>query len=245
MHIQDANASFDSLPQLNRSEIQLWRIELDSVADNEQRWRGLLSGDEMERAKRFRFVRDRMRFTATRAILRSILAEHLRCRPEEVMFQYRAQGKPALADRHTESDIEFNVSHSGGAALVALSRGIALGVDIEEIRPNIEIEKLAARFFSVAEWENLTRYGSSERNEAFFRCWTRKEAYLKAKGAGLSLSLKEFDVSLASNCDDCLLATRPDAAECSAWRLCNVSVGHGFVAAVCGQGRSWNLKAWD
>jgi len=229
---------------LPEGEVQLWRVDLEAMAPEETRWQKLLSEEELTRAGRFHFQRDRRGFTAARAMLRSILAAYLGCTPRALNFVYSKKEKPSLGPEHSAGGIAFNVSHSGGIALLAFSRGRDVGVDVEHLRHDFDLEAIACRFFSAQEQSQLAALPAQVRVDAFFRCWTRKEAYIKATGDGLSLPLSQFDVSLAPGQRDALLATRPDAAEAGKWLLREVPAGSGHVAALCVRGRDWKLRAW-
>jgi 4'-phosphopantetheinyl transferase len=244
MNIRSAGISFSPRPIPSFSEVHLWRIDLEAVALGEDRWESLLSADERNRANRFRFAVDRQRFSATRALLRMILGSYLECDPQNLTFAYSEQQKPTLAPPHAESGLRFNVSHSGGVSLIAFTQGREVGVDVEQIRQEFDPGSLAARFFSSSEQKELASYTADQLQEAFFRCWTRKEAYIKAHGSGLSLPLQHFDVSLAPRDLTCLRATRPDASEASRWSLRDVPAGEGYAAALCVEGQSWTLKDW-
>ena len=224
--------------------MQLWRADLDVLAPHEPRWQQILSADEQKRAARFHFAKDRQHFSAARAILRMILGSYLDVDPAKVDFLYSQKEKPYLAVRHAEKGITFNVSHSGGIALYAFARRMEIGLDVECISREVEVESIARRFFSQCEQQQLLKLPASERVEAFFRCWTRKEAYIKATGDGLSLPLSQFDVSLQPDDKDALMATRPESAEAKRWLLCEVPAGAGYVAALCARGRTWKLTSW-
>lgn len=227
---------------LPSDEVHLWRVELDAVAVAEPRWQRILASDELERAKTFRFSRDRQHFTATRAWLRILLGGYVECDPEELTFGYGEKRKPFLKSCHGSEPVEFNLTHSGSRALLAFARGREVGVDIEQTRNNLDYEVLALRFFSPAEQKELTALESPEKCRGFFRCWTRKEAYIKATGAGLSLPLGDFDVSLKPAPQNALLATRPDPGEAKHWLLREVAAGEGYEAALCVKGKGWRLK---
>jgi len=229
---------------LGDDEVQLWRVDLGAVGAGEDRWRALLSEDEQKRAARFHFSRDRQRFVAARALLRMILGAYLACDGKELTFSYSEKEKPGLSGSYAGRGIEFNVSHSGVVALLGFARGREIGVDVEQIRTDFEAEAIANRFFSPQEREQLSAFPPAEKHAAFFRCWTRKEAYIKATGAGLSLPLSQFDVSIAEGDTDALHATRPDAAEAERWSLREVPAGPGYVAALCVSGRGWRMRAW-
>lgn len=233
---------FEPAPGLKLSvdEVQLWRVDLERVAPGEGRWRSVLSPDEVARANRFHFARDRQNFTATRALLRILLGAYLDWNPKAIPFRYGEREKPLL-DAPLAGQVEFNVSHSGAGALIAFARARGVGVDIEQVRNGVDHETLAQRYFSRAEQKQLAALPPEERCRGFFRCWTRKEAYIKAHGAGLSLPLSAFDVSLAPGEKNALLATRPDGGEAALWSLREVEVPEGYEAALCVQGSGWVL----
>lgn len=225
-----------------KNEVHLWRLHLDALAPAESRWRGILSPDELVRADRFHFERDRRNFTATRALLRMILSTYVGCNPATLTFVYRENGKPFLSPKHGNEGLKFNVSHSGARALLAFTEFREVGIDVERIRDNLDCEALARRYFSATEQEAIARLQGSEKVTGFFRCWTRKEAYIKAQGGGLSLPLHEFDVSIRSGEQNALLATRPSAEEAELWSLRDLDADDGYVAALCVKGRDWVLK---
>jgi 4'-phosphopantetheinyl transferase len=158
---------------------------------------GLLSADERQRAERFVFQRDRRRYTVARARLRQLLGERLGAAPESLQFAYNRHGKPALARRPGERDLRFNVSHCGEVAAYAFTEGREVGVDVEEVRALPDADEVAMRFFAQRERAAYLSLPASERPQGFFNCWTRKEAFVKAIGEGLSHPLDTLDVSLA------------------------------------------------
>ncbi len=242
MNISDVAFRPETPLALLEDEVHLWKIDLAAVADGEQRWRQVLSADEQARAARFHFSKDRQRFTATRALLRMILAGYDDSDPNEIEFQYSEKEKPSLKQSPSATRLEFNVSHSGGIALLVFGRGRSLGVDVEHVRENFEHEPIARRFFSDQEQSQLSALAPAERYHAFFRCWSRKESYIKAQGVGLSLPLRQFDVSLKPGDLNALLATRPDGAEAARWSLRDIPVDDGYLAALCVRGHGWRLK---
>jgi len=227
---------------LSKNEVHVWRIDLETVSVAEERWRTLLSPDERGRAERFRFPQHRQYFTATRALLRTLLGAYLSANSGELVFRYTAREKPFLSAGFSGDRIEFNVSHSGGVALMAFAQGRALGVDVEQVREQADHEAIARRFFSENEQHQLAAVGAPERHLAFFRCWTRKEAYIKATGDGLSLPLQDFDVSVDAASGNALLSTRPDPKEALRWSLRDLAAGDGYVAALCVEGQGWKLR---
>jgi 4'-phosphopantetheinyl transferase len=241
MHISDPDFQPADKLRLTVDEVHLWRVDLEAVAGAETRWQQLLSSDEQARAARFHFDRDRQTYTATRAWLRTILARYLGSKPTDLVFRYSDKDKPSLA--LPGNRLEFNVSHSGSRALLAFARGRLVGVDVEHIREDFDPQALAHRFFSADEQRALATLDPEDHYAGFFRCWTRKEAYIKAIGTGLSLPLNQFDVSLRPGEENALLATRPDAGEAAVWSLREVSAGDGYAAALCVHGHGWRVRA--
>ncbi len=245
MNITDSGIQIDAPITLPEDEVHLWRLDLEAIGGDESRWQQLLSPDELTRAARFHFSLDRQRFVATRAWLRMILAGYLGTDANGLSFAYSKREKPSLGSAHAENGVTFNVSHSAGIALLAFARRREIGVDVEQLRRNSDLEAIARRFFSAHEQSQLAALPAEEKVDAFFRCWTRKEAYIKATGDGLSLPLSQFDVSLAAGKKNALLATRPDGAEAERWLLQEVPAGPGYVAAVCAHGQDWKLNGWS
>ena len=189
----------------------------------------VLSDDERERAARFRFDRDRRRFLAGRSALRSLIASYLDADPVEVAFGYGPQGKPFVSN----STLSFNVSHSGGCALYAVGSGLEIGIDVELLDHARYDDGVAERFFSPQEVATLHALGQAARPYAFLGCWTRKEAFIKARGEGLSLPLHDFDVAFAPGTRPKILRTAWSAQEPAEWTLCDISgFCPGAVAAL-------------
>jgi 4'-phosphopantetheinyl transferase len=244
MHIADPDFVLPRSLTLADNEVHLWRVNLGTVGPAEASWLPLLSDDEAKRAARFHFSRDRQRYVAARAWLRRLLGSYLGCDAKALTFSYSEKEKPALSGSYAGQNVEFNVSHSGDVALLAFACGRHIGVDVERIKTDFEVEAIANRFFSVREREQLSACPQEEKCAAFFRCWTRKEAYIKATGDGLSLPLSQFDVSVAAGETNALLATRPEAAEAGRWSLREAPAGSGYIAALCVRGRGWSLRSW-
>ena len=192
----------------------------------------LLSRDEQERAEKFRFSEHRQHYIVARGNLRRLLAERLRIAPRAVEFVENNYGKPKLAPVHGSADLDFNLSHSGALALYAFTRGRAVGVDVELIREIPDIDDLAERFFSPTEIASLKAFPVAQRSSAFLACWTRKEAFIKALGEGLSHPLERFDVSLAPSEPARMLRVAGRAGEHCGWRVQSFAPAPGFVAAI-------------
>ena len=233
-------------PLARRDEVHVWRAALLRPASEVEALRALLSADELGRADRFRFGRDRSNFVAARGILRTILGRYLRQTPSLLLFDYNQYGKPALRGAGGADALRFSVAHSGDIALYAVARGREVGIDIERVREGVACEEIAGNFFSHREVEMLRELPAGQRTEGFFNCWTRKEAFVKALGEGLSFPLSQFDVSLAPGEPATLLSVRGgDECGASGWSLRELTPGFGCVAAVAVEGDGWRLGCWQ
>jgi 4'-phosphopantetheinyl transferase len=199
----------------------------------------------MKRAERFYLQKDREHFIVARGLLRAILSRYLDMKPSQLRFCYNCHGKPFLATTSGRDTLSFNLSHSHGLALCAVTRGRKIGIDLERVRTDFACEQIAERFFSPRENAALHALPSSMRHEAFFTCWTRKEAYIKAKGEGLLLLLDQFDVSLAPGEPATLLNSRWDSQEASRWSLQELILSPGYTAALAVEGHGWRLTCWQ
>ena len=177
-------------PPLARGEVHVWHICLGPIPP--EMW-ALLSEDEQARANRFHFERDRDRFAACRAKLRLLLSQYAGEPPAQLVFDYGPLGKPSLRGQTGRDALCFNVSHTGDAALLAFARGRQLGVDVENVKTTLDFTALASRFMAVREADYV--HGAADAARAFYACWTRKEAWMKAVGCGLSEATEQFDVS--------------------------------------------------
>ena len=230
---------------LGIDEVHVWRARLDQEPSRVQSLLSTLSTDERERADRFHFQRDREHFIIARGALRAILGRYLQRDATRVRFYYGPHGKPALANESEDNAFRFNISHSHERALYAITRGREIGVDLERVRPILNVEEIAQRFFSQRETAALRALPPETRTRAFFACWTRKEAYIKARAEGLSFPLDKFDVSLAPGEPAALLSAPEDPQEASRWTLLELEPGPGYVAALAVEGNGWRLACWD
>ncbi|HLJ49453.1 MAG TPA: 4'-phosphopantetheinyl transferase superfamily protein [Bryobacteraceae bacterium] len=220
------------------NEVHVWWVELVRPEREVEDLLSLLSLDERERAARFRFAGHRDRFTVARGTLRRVLGHYAGVSPESVRFEYGANGKPSLPD----SEIRFNLSHSGDIAMIGITRSREIGVDVERMRQDKDLLDIAERFFAPREREALRDLSEEEQRDGFFRCWTRKEAYLKALGAGLSLNLHGFVVSLAPGEPAALLDSEQGAAEAARWSLVALEPHPDYAAAVAVEGASGEVR---
>jgi len=230
---------------LSGDDVHVWRASLDLPAARVQCLQHTLTADELNRAERFYFQKDRQHFIVARGLLRAILSRYLDMEPDQLRFCYGPHGKPDLAIMPGQETLSFNVSHSHGLTLYAVTRSREIGVDLERIRTDLDCEDIAARFFSPCENAVLRTLPAELKPEAFFNCWTRKEAYIKARGGGLSLRLDQFDVSLAPGEPTTLLNTTGDPQEATRWSLRALAPGPGYVAALAVEGHGWRLACWQ
>jgi 4'-phosphopantetheinyl transferase len=215
--------------KLAAGAVHLWRWRLDQVVPD----RRLLAADEQLRADRFRFDPDRQSFIAARSGMRRILGRYLNSDPAAIAFSYGLHGKPFLADRA----IEFNLSHSGDWALLAVAHDRVIGVDIEYIKPMADLTKLTARFFAAGEHQRIMQLDEADRQRAFFRTWTCKEAYLKATGEGLG-QLKSLEVAVQPQLPARLLTP-------IGWDLLELVPEVGYVGAVAAPGSDWQVSFFE
>jgi 4'-phosphopantetheinyl transferase len=225
-------------------EVHVWTASRDALDDAVEAMRALLTVDELKRADRFAFPVDRRQFAVSRGLLRTILGRYLDRPPESFRFVANAHGKPGLDPRMgVDVPIRFNLAHSGPWVVFALTLDREIGVDIEFIRPEFGGFAIAERFFAPGEVAALRALPAESRRLAFFHGWTRKEAYIKAKGKGLALPLDEFEVAIDPDRPASLLSTWPDPIEASRWSLVELPTEPGYVAALCVEGQGWTLRS--
>ena len=225
------------------NDVHVWRANLNIPLPDVQSLQHTLSPDERARAYRFRFERHRNHFIVARGTLRTLLALYLNISPTQLHFRYNAYGKPSLESPHTP--LHFNISHSHELALLAFSQHRELGVDVEYMDRNIDYNELAQHTFSPYEAAIVTALSDDAKRQAFFNCWTRKEAYIKARGMGVSLDLTSFDVSLKPGDAATLLHNREDAMEVTRWQFEALHVGDGYAGAIAVEGHNWQLCMWQ
>jgi 4'-phosphopantetheinyl transferase len=231
---------------LGSNEVHVWRATLDLPAPTLQALEQTLAADERQRASQFRFSRDRLHFIAARGTLRAMLGRYLSREPDALRFSYNAYGKPALADDTGQDLLRFNLAHSHNLALYAITRSGDIGIDLEHISPSgADYDQIARRFFSPNEVRMLAAVPPERKQEAFLNGWTRKEAYIKARGLGLSLDLRLFDVSLIPGKPAALLALREESQEHSCWSLSALAPGPDYIAALAVKGQPASITCWQ
>jgi 4'-phosphopantetheinyl transferase len=232
---------------LERDDVHVWRAALDLELERTQSLYQVLTTDEQGRAERFNFPKDCDHFVVARGLLRTILGRYLNMEPVQLRFAYGPNGKPALTEELGGNGLCFNLSHSGGTALYAITRGREVGVDIEHIRPDPVDEQIGEPFFSPQEVAKLRSLPLRMRPAAFFERWVFKEAYLKARGAGLTLPLNQVEVSVVSGKSASPLKPGGSPHEAEPWSLQALNVGPGYKAALAveGQGLRVEYRQWS
>ncbi len=220
-------------------EVHIWWLSLRPAAYGVEGAHGLLSAEEQERASLYHFARDRDRFVLARAFLRALLGDYAGEEPARVPLQVSPSGKPFLAE---PADLHFNLSHCEDRGVVAVARK-PVGVDLERVREIPEALTMAAHVFAASEIRALRAFPPHERSEAFLRCWTRKEAFVKAKGTGLLTPLVSFEVTLDSAPPALVLLDGPGA---ETWSLHNLEAAPGWTGAVAIENQSARLvhRVW-
>lgn len=226
---------------LPMNEVHIWRASLNASLTHIQSLQHTLSLDELTRANRFHFEHHRHHFIVARGTLRTLLSYYLHVPPSQLHFRYNAYGKPSLELPHTT--LNFNISHSHELALFAFSQNRELGVDVEFMNRDIEYDALAQHTFSRNEASTVTGLSGDAKRQGFFNCWTRKEAYIKARGMGVSLDLTSFDVSLKASA--ALLESRENPREVARWRFEALNAAEDYAAAIAVEGHDWQLRTFQ
>jgi 4'-phosphopantetheinyl transferase len=224
-------------------EVHVWRAALDRPPRAIEAFHRTLASDERRRAVRLLHALHRRRFIVARGCLRAILSRYLDLTPERVLFDYGAHGKPAIDPAQMPgAPLHFNLTHCGDLALVAVTRVGHTGIDLEELQADFPVQQVARRFFAPGEVARLGQLAPQQRGTAFFRCWTRKEAFVKANGLGLSLPLDRFEVSLEPGAPAALLHTDWDVGEAARLTLHALPAGPRHVAALAVRGHDFRLR---
>lgn len=224
-----------SCPSLSSDRVDVWRMQLDGPIEITPP-PNILSSDELTRAGQYHFEKDCQHFSRCRSTLRVLLSRYLGIPAAEIRFEYQSTGKPELAARQNPHRLRFNVSHSAGLALIAVSSDHRIGIDIEKIRADVDTISLADRFFSARERADLRSLPDHLRLPAFFACWTRKESFLKATGDGLSVPLADFSMTTDPDLDPELEELRGNGEARKQWFLADLSVADGYRAAMAIEG---------
>jgi 4'-phosphopantetheinyl transferase len=233
--------------QLASDEVHSWCASLDVPPETSARLYATLTFDERNRSARFRFERDQQRFIVAHGVLRDLLGRYLQSQPGRISYVYNAFGKPDLSPEFG-SRLKFNLSHSAGLALIAIAADSNVGVDLEYIRAQSDYAEIARRFFSAAEVDHLNALPRHLYAEAFFSCWTKKEAYLKACGEGLAIPLNSVSVPLISDPAHTpvdLYVASNDIVPAERWSLYTLQPAPGYIGALAIEGSGWRLSQWQ
>jgi 4'-phosphopantetheinyl transferase len=228
--------SQDQADMLREDEVHLWIASLDAPPETLFYFESVLSADEKERARRFRNIRDGKRYLIARGSLRRLLGYYLAGAPDRLQFTYNALGKPSLSGQ-AFATVNFSVSHSEDRALFGFARARRIGVDVEYIRADIDVLGLAKRYFSPDEFRQLDGLPANEQGEAFYCAWTRKEAYLKACGEGLSFGLERVEVSLIPAEPPMIRKVAGASSASEHWNLKHLCPEPGYIGAAAVEGR--------
>jgi 4'-phosphopantetheinyl transferase len=228
--------------KIEKNEVHIWTIPLDRDDQAVGRYYQALSTEERKRAARFHFERHRRRYTVSHGAVREILAGYLVTAPAEIQFDQTDHGKPALSGPFKTSGLYFNLTHSHELAVVGLVRDHEIGVDVEYVQKMGDIDGIASRFFSSAERAAYLDLAEDQRALGFFNCWTRKEAFIKAIGEGLSHPLDQFDVNLAPGVPASLLRIGDDDEEAPRWTLEPFKPEPDYIGAVALRAREVQVR---
>jgi len=210
------------------NEIHIYRSSLETTSDKIKDYESFLSADELYKANRYKFEKDRFHYITGRALLRNILSRYLNQFPGEIVFSYSDKGKPFIKD----TEVKFNLAHSGGRAVYAVANNMDIGIDIEFMRELPDALQIAKRFFSEKEVVEFSEIREDDIRTAFFNCWTRKEAFIKAVGEGLSYPLKDFSVTLKPGDKPEILWIKDKAEEVKYWSLINIDTDENYISSL-------------
>jgi 4'-phosphopantetheinyl transferase len=232
-------------PELAADEAHVWAVPLAADAAAWDALWHILATDERARADAFYFDDPRRRFVVARGALRLLLGRYLDVRPENIAITIENGGKPRLASEHAATDLRFNLSHSGELALIAVALGGEVGVDVEQLREVSDLERIAQRYFHPTEVEDMLNTASNQKIAAFLRCWTAKEAVLKAHGTGIAERLDTFRVPQSAGFEGWIdLSEMPRSAQDSQCWLMRLTPCDGYVAAVASMGRERRVQCF-
>lgn len=225
--------------------MHVWRAALEQDEATISELRELLSPEERQRAQRYCFKKGQQQFVVARGILRQLLSRYTKLPPAALKLTSNRYGRPSLAKDSNPLELDFNLSHSGDLALYAFSRRRAVGIDIEKLNRKVATHAIAKDFFAADEVTALKAVSEDMHTVAFFNCWTRKEAYIKALGEGLAHPLQNFAVSLAPHQEAALLSIRGDKAAAARWKIYALEPGAGYIAAVIAENPPFSLRKWE
>ncbi len=231
--------------RLSTEHVDVWRISTSLRDDEVAKFVSVLSSDQRARAERMRVAEKRRQYIVAQGLTRMLLGTVLDADPEALEFDRGPKGKPYLGGAFASAGIQFNMTHTSHLALIAMTLNREVGVDIERIRENLQWEKLARRYFSPLEYRDFSTLPEGVRLRAFFTCWTRKEAVLKAIGTGLGGGLGSFDVSVDPNSPPALLDNRWNGRFHGDWTVSPLKPGEGYVATLVTERDGFGVRCWQ
>jgi 4'-phosphopantetheinyl transferase len=243
MNIADWTCAPES-PGLAPDELHVWKASLGPSTGQLESFGNVLNTDERDRRDRFRFKELRQSWSTSRTVLRHIISRYSRIPPAEIQFEHNRYGKPELHQDQNNFDLRFNISHSSDVMVCAISPGMRVGIDIERVREVSDFDLIAGRVFSASGLRHLYALPHEQRLRAFFTCWTRKEAYVKALGLGLSLAPDSFDVTFSPEEPACITRVSDSSVNLSDWLLADLPGDMPFAAAFALEGRISRVKCW-
>ena len=227
---------------LDQNQIHIWKVNIDNpTLDLDDLFSDVLSDDERKRVDRLRSEKDKKRFIVSRGLLRKNLGSYLGAEPSDITFTYNKYGKPDIKPEHNPGNIKFNVSHSANLAIYAISQNREIGIDLEYIREVRAADKIIGRFFTQQETDFYYSQSEDKRELAFFTLWTRKEAYSKARGMGIGLPSKEFDLNLVPTAE---ISTTDIKTE-SKWSLIDIEIDEDYLAALATEGNDIEICRFE
>ncbi len=227
---------------LNGKRIDVWRVKLNLDDFDMNVLKCILSDDEQNRANSYKFFQPRKLFILARVRLRQILSLYTDLLPERLVFSYSPQGKPNLVNSGGNGNITFNMSHSGEISVYAVSLNRNIGIDIEKPDKKVDFESLAKKYFSSGEYETIMELPEGEKQKAFYRCWTRKEAYIKGKGTGIAQLLDKVAVSCAPGEPAGLLSNRQEPEDVQKWSIEDLKEEAPYIGALAYEGKGAEIR---
>jgi 4'-phosphopantetheinyl transferase len=227
---------------LPTNQTHIWFINFDITEEKFNSLNSFLSKDEIIKASKFRFKKDKNCSIISRGALRLLSSKYLNIKPEDIIFKYGKYGKP---EYNIDTELKFNVSHSGNMAILSFVKDFDIGVDIEKIKDDFDVLDIATNYFSELEIEALKKVSKEKQAEHFYRCWTRKESFIKAKSQGLSFPLDSFSVCINSDKETELLETKWDKEEKDTWELFTFSPHQNYIGAVSIQGSVKSIEYFN
>lgn len=236
-------ATFDL--SLKKNQIQVFAISTNRSQNEIKRFFRMLSTDEMERAKRFKFDNHRNRFIVVRGALRELLGKQLNLSPDSLEFDYLERGKPFIKTSFLNTPLKFNLTHSNDIALYAIAHDVDIGIDVEYILPSENKLKAVGKIFSKYEQKVLTGMSNHVRHKAFYECWTCKEALVKAIGGGISIPFDQFDIDVSQFGKPRILEIRLPGYSVKEWSIFYLKPHQDYIGAVAARGKDFSLNCWS